>query len=117
MLRRLFTLAALISIMALLLAACGGETPTNTAVPAPPTDTTAPVAAATDTTAPVAAATDTTAPVAAATDTTAPVAAATDTTAPVAAPTDTAAASTGGGSLQVIWFAWAPCQALTDLSK
>jgi len=47
-----------------------------------------------------------------------PAAAATNTTAPAAA-TNTSAPSgnTGGAKLQVIWFAWQPCQALTDLSK
>jgi len=51
---------ALLLVLSMLLAACGGEAATNTAVPAP-TDTTAPVAQATDTTAP-AADTATTAP-------------------------------------------------------
>ena len=36
----------------------------------------------------------------------------TDTTAPAAATNTTAPAATGGGNLQVIWFAWQPCQAL-----
>src|SRR5690349_1314496 len=73
---RLMSVAVL--LIALLLSACGGETPTNTPVAAPPTDTTAPAAAAP---------TDTTAP-AAPTDTTAPAA---------AAPTDTAATSSSSG--------------------
>jgi rhamnose transport system substrate-binding protein len=79
----------LLSLILPLLAACGGETPTATAVPAAaPTATTAPAApAATDTTAPAAAATNTTA---------AP--AATDTTAPAAAATNTTAAPAAGGS-------------------
>ncbi len=80
----------LLSLILPLLAACGGETPTATAVPAAaPTATTAPAAPA---------ATDTTAPAAAATNTTAPAAAATDTTAPAAAATNTTAAPAAGGS-------------------
>ncbi len=107
--RRFLSLLTLLVAVAPLLAACDTGT-SATATPVPPAATTAPVAAATDTTAPVAAApTDTTAPV---------TAAPTDTTAPAAAPTDTAGTgSTGGAKLQVIWFAWQPCQALTDLSK
>jgi multiple sugar transport system substrate-binding protein len=87
----------------MLLSACGGETATNTPVAAPPTDTTAPAApAATNTTAPAApAATDTAAPAAPA---------ATNTTA-------AGTGATGNAKIQVIWFAWQPCQALTDLSK
>jgi len=47
-----------------------------------------------------------------------PAAAATNTTAPAGATNTTApSGNTGGAKLQVIWFAWQPCQALTDLSK
>ena len=107
MLKRLITLLTFFTVATMLLAACGTETPTATPVPAPATNTAAP-AAATNTTAP-----------AAATNTTAP-AAATDTTAPAAATNTTASGSTGAtgnAKIQVIWFAWQPCQALTDLSK
>src|SRR5690242_1357448 len=76
------SLLVLLSMLLGLLAACGGDNPTNTPVPAPPTNTTAP--APTNTTAP------------APTNTTAPAAAATNTTAPAAAATDTPAASNSG---------------------
>src|SRR5689334_23633762 len=66
--KRIMGLATLLMVLSMLLAACGGETPTNTAVPA---------AAATNTTAPAAA--DTPATSAQATNTAAPAAAATDT--------------------------------------
>ncbi len=84
------SLLVLLSMLLGVLAACGGDNPTNTPVPAPPTNTTAPAAVATNTTAP-----------AAATNTTAPAAAATNTTAPAAAATNTPAAGnsgTGSGS-------------------
>jgi multiple sugar transport system substrate-binding protein len=100
MYKRIMALFALMLVLVPFLAACGGDTPTATPVAAPPTNTTAPVAAATDT------------PV--------PAAAATDTPAPAAAATNTPASTSGGtksGKIQVIWFAWQPCQALTDLSK
>jgi alpha-glucoside transport system substrate-binding protein len=63
-----FSILALLVVLSLLLASCGGATATDTPAPAAPTNTTAPAAAApTDTTAPAAAApTDTTAPAAAA---------------------------------------------------
>src|SRR5690242_18429811 len=61
------SLLVLLSMLLGLLAACGGDNPTNTPVPAPPTNTTAP--APTNTTAPAATATNTTALAAAATDT------------------------------------------------
>jgi multiple sugar transport system substrate-binding protein len=93
--KRFALMVALLIVAVPFLAACGGETPTATPVPVP-TNTTAPVAAPTDTTAPVAAPTDTTAP---------------------AAATATTGGSSSGKSLQVIWFDWAPCQALTNLSK
>lgn len=96
-----------------MLAACGGDTSTPTAVvPATLVPTTAPAAVPTDTTA---AATATTG-VAAPTDTTA---AATSTTGGTTSGTATSGTGTtgNGGNLQVIWFAWQPCQALTDLSK
>jgi multiple sugar transport system substrate-binding protein len=94
--RRLTALMALVLVLVPLLAACGTETPTATAVPPAATKTTVPLApAATDTPA-------------------AP--AATDTVAAPAA-TNTTASTTGNAKLQVIWFAWQPCQALTDLSK
>jgi multiple sugar transport system substrate-binding protein len=82
-----------------MLAACGGAAATPTAAPAAQA-TTAPAPAAT--TAPAA----TSAPAA----TTAPAA-----TAPAEA--TAAPAASGGGNLQIIWFAWQPCQALTDLVK
>jgi rhamnose transport system substrate-binding protein len=88
----------LLSLILPLLAACGGETPTATAVPAAaPTATTAAAApAATDTTAPAApAATNTTAAAPAATDTTAPAA-------PAATNTTAAAAPAGGGGTYVL---------------
>ena len=80
----------LLSLILPLLAACGGETPTATAVPAA-------APAATNTTAPAApAATDTTAPAApAATDTTAPAA-------PAATNTTAAAAPAAGGGTYVL---------------
>src|SRR5690242_10504943 len=65
--QKLFRILSVLVIATFVLAACGGETPTNTHAAA----TTAP-AAATNTTAPAAAATNTTAPAAAATNTTAP---------------------------------------------
>jgi len=96
------TLLALVMVLVPFLAACGGTTPTDTPVAAPTNTTAAAAAAPTNTTAPAAAApTNTTAPAA-------------------AAPTNTTAAGSTGtkkGNLQVIWFDWAPCQALTGLSK
>jgi multiple sugar transport system substrate-binding protein len=94
--KRFALMVALLIIAVPFLAACGGDNPTATPVPAP---------------------TNTTAPVAAPTDTTAPVAAATDTVGTTAAATATTGSSSSGKSLQIIWFDWAPCQALTNLSK
>ncbi len=74
---RMVWLAVVALILLPLLAACGGTTPSPTAVPAA-TDTAAPAAAATDTTAPAAEPTDTEA-AAEPTDTAAPVAAASPT--------------------------------------
>src|SRR5262245_28943742 len=104
--RNLRWLAGLVALMVVgtLLAACGGtpaaESPT--AAPAAPAPTAAPAAAA-----PTAAPEATAAP--------APTAAPQATAAP--APTAAASAGTGGGNLQVIWFAWQPCQALGELVK
>ena len=86
--KRFLSLATLLMVLSMLLAACGGDTATPTTVPAAPTNTTA-AAVATNTTA-AAAPTNTTA-AAAPTNTTA-AAAPTNTTA-AAAPTDTAAAA------------------------
>ncbi|MEA2575736.1 MAG: hypothetical protein QOH93_3034, partial [Chloroflexia bacterium] len=61
MLQKRFATLAILVIMSMLLASCGG----GTATPVPATATNAPAAAATDTTAPEAQATDTTAPEAA----------------------------------------------------
>jgi peptide/nickel transport system substrate-binding protein len=68
--KRFLSLASLIMVFSMLLAACGGETPTATAVPAAATNTTAAAPAATDTAAAPAATNTTAAP--AATDTTVP---------------------------------------------
>src|SRR4051812_46639161 len=75
---------ALLTVLSLLLAACGGETPTAapTAPAAQATNTTAAAAQATDTTAPAGQATNTTAAAGQATNTTAPAGQATNTTAP-----------------------------------
>src|SRR3954454_594399 len=106
--KRLILLIAMLLIGVMALTACGGDTPTATPIPAAATDTPAAAAAPTGTTA-AAAPTHTNAAAAPPTD---PPAA--------AAPTDpaaTAGSPGSGGNLQVIWFAWQPCQALTDLSK
>ena len=97
MLKRIFSFVALLACVAPLLAGCDtGGAATATAVPVAPTNTTAPVMAPTNTAAPVMAPTNTTAPAMADTPTTGTV---------------------SKGKLQLIWFAWPPCQALTDLSK
>ena len=94
-----------------LLAACGGPAP-STLVTSGPVEqpTSAPAAQATS--APAAQATSAPAEQA----TSAPAAQATS--APATQPTAATSAGTGaGGNLQVIWFAWAPCQALGELMK
>src|SRR4051812_39040846 len=90
MYKRISALLTLMMVAAMLLTACGSEPATSTAVPPAATNTTA-AAPAAPTNTPAAA---------------------------PAAPTNTAAAPAAGtGNVQIIWFAWPPCQALTDLSK
>jgi len=90
MTQKRFSILALLVILSMLLASCGGAADTPTTAPAAATNTTAPVAAATDTTAP-----------AAATNTTAPVAADTPTQAAMAGETPTS--GTGGTGTAMDW--------------
>jgi len=91
--KRLALMVALLIVAVPFLTACGGDNPTATPVPAP-TSTTASVAAPTNT-----------------------VAAAAPTATTAAESTATSGTSGANKSLQVIWFDWAPCQALTNLVK
>ena len=93
--KRLILLIAMLMLATSVLTACGGDNPTATPVPPAATDT----------------------PVAAAPTNTTAAAAPTDTAAAPAATNTAAPAAGASGNLQVIWFAWQPCQALTDLSK
>ena len=119
MMKRMMSRLALLGPVAMLLASCGTDAATPTSVTAPATAVTT---AATATTGSTTAATNTTGTTDVATATTG--SAATSTTGSAAATSTTGSASpatvmtgTTGGKLQVIWFAWQPCQALTDLSK
>ncbi|MEO8288047.1 MAG: hypothetical protein ABI670_16585 [Chloroflexota bacterium] len=93
--KRIALMVALLMVVVPFLAACGGDNPTAT-----------PVAAPTNTVG------------------TAPPTEATGGTNPTATTGETSATATTGGTsggakkkMQIIWFAWAPCQALADLSK
>ena len=122
MIKRTMSRLALLGPVAMLLASCGTDAATSTPVVVPATAvTTAATATAVITTAATAttgttAATATTGTTAATATTGTTAATATTGTTAATATTGTTAATTGG-KLQVIWFAWQPCQALTDLSK